>query len=73
LPDNKPRCTLDFGLKVNTTQKYFSGSPGDVGNISDADNGTRRKDGVRFLIYRMCVNELIRQFKGKSKCGIFGD
>jgi len=54
LPDNKPRCTLDFGLKVNTTQKYFSGSPGDVGNISDADNGTRRKYGVRFLIYRVC-------------------
>jgi len=38
-------------LNVNTTQKIFSGNPGGVGNISGADNGTRRKYGVRFLIY----------------------
>jgi len=28
---------LNFGLKVNATQKNFSGSPGGVGNMSGAD------------------------------------
>ena len=41
---------MNFGLDVNTTQKIFSGNPGGVQNISGADNGTRRKYGVRFLI-----------------------
>jgi len=51
MPDNKPRRNLNFGLNVHATQKNFSGSPGGAGNISGADNGTRRKYGVRFLIY----------------------
>ena len=39
------RCNLNFGLNVNTTQKNFSGSPRDVGNISGAD-----KNGMGKLV-----------------------